>query len=327
MAIAFSVIYGFSCLTKLSPDFYVLLLGRFTGGIATSLLFSVFESWMVHEHHRQGHDQASLDLMFSQSVTYNGITAIVAGLAAYVVERLFGLVAPFMLSFVLLVVLLVIVYSSWTENYGNADLEVTQSIMKAVGAIRSNRSIWLLGVVQSLFEGSMYVFVFLWTPTLSKDEGGIAYFGLVFSVFMVAIMAGSSLFARLAADGLSPLQLLQYILLAAACCLSAPVLFSDRSVNLTAFVCFEFCCGLYFPTVASLRSVIIPEASRTTIMSLFRIGLNILVIVALQFSGILPIGLSFLLCVFWLLGAFLVLKYLFPEQYSLKEEPATTLVV
>ena len=35
----------------------VLMLGRLFGGIATSLLFSAFESWMVSEHNRQfGHD-------------------------------------------------------------------------------------------------------------------------------------------------------------------------------------------------------------------------------------------------------------------------------
>jgi len=50
LAIVYSVLYGLSCLSKLSPNFYVLLFGRVLAGIATSLLFSVFESWMVCEH-------------------------------------------------------------------------------------------------------------------------------------------------------------------------------------------------------------------------------------------------------------------------------------
>jgi MFS family permease len=52
MAIAFGVLYSLSCMTKLSESFAVLMIGRLLSGISTSLLFSVFETWMIHEHHR-----------------------------------------------------------------------------------------------------------------------------------------------------------------------------------------------------------------------------------------------------------------------------------
>ena len=45
MAVSFSVIYTFCCLTKLSPNYWWLFTGRIFGGIATSMLFSTFESW------------------------------------------------------------------------------------------------------------------------------------------------------------------------------------------------------------------------------------------------------------------------------------------
>ena len=41
------------CVTKHWSNYYVLMLGRFFGGIATSLLFTVFESWLVAEHFRE----------------------------------------------------------------------------------------------------------------------------------------------------------------------------------------------------------------------------------------------------------------------------------
>lgn len=49
-ALLYVVTYIASCITKHSPDYYILMLGRFFGGIATSLLFSAFESWLVAEH-------------------------------------------------------------------------------------------------------------------------------------------------------------------------------------------------------------------------------------------------------------------------------------
>jgi hypothetical protein len=41
----FCVVYGLCCLSKVFPSFWVLFTGRVFGGISTSCLYSVFESW------------------------------------------------------------------------------------------------------------------------------------------------------------------------------------------------------------------------------------------------------------------------------------------
>eukprot|EP00122_Pirum_gemmata_P014189 Pgem_evm1s13226 len=46
MCMAFALLYGCSALTKFFNDYWMLMLGRFLSGIATSLLFSSFEAWM-----------------------------------------------------------------------------------------------------------------------------------------------------------------------------------------------------------------------------------------------------------------------------------------
>lgn len=45
----------------------------------------------------------------------------------------------------------------------------------------------LLGVMQSLFEASMYSFVFLWTPALSPNGEKIPH-GMIFACFMASCM-------------------------------------------------------------------------------------------------------------------------------------------
>ena len=45
IAVLFSVLYTFCCLTKLSSSYWMLMIGRIMGGISTSMLFSTFESW------------------------------------------------------------------------------------------------------------------------------------------------------------------------------------------------------------------------------------------------------------------------------------------
>lgn len=59
-ALLYCALYIASCVTKHWGDWYVLMLGRFFGGIATSLLFSVFESWLVAEHFSVRQPNASL---------------------------------------------------------------------------------------------------------------------------------------------------------------------------------------------------------------------------------------------------------------------------
>ena len=49
LCLLYCVLYILSCVTKHAKDYWMLMLGRVLGGVATSLLFSSFESWMVCE--------------------------------------------------------------------------------------------------------------------------------------------------------------------------------------------------------------------------------------------------------------------------------------
>merc|ERR1719326_374484 len=48
--LAYCAFYIVSCCTKHCKLYSVLMFGRITGGIATSMLFSCFECWLVSEH-------------------------------------------------------------------------------------------------------------------------------------------------------------------------------------------------------------------------------------------------------------------------------------
>jgi hypothetical protein len=69
------------------------------------------------------------------------------------------------------------------------ELSSPPQLVCACGA-RADERIALLGAMQSLFEGSMYTFVFLWTPALSPAGERLPH-GMIFACFMVASMAGA----------------------------------------------------------------------------------------------------------------------------------------
>ncbi|MBA0768734.1 hypothetical protein Gotri_017516, partial [Gossypium trilobum] len=321
--VTYCITYILSCITKHSPQYKILMVGRVLGGIATSLLFSAFESWLVAEHNKRGFEQQWLSLTFSKAIFLgNGLVAILAGLFGNVlVDSLsLGPVAPFDAAAIFLAIGMAIILSSWTENFGdpseNKDL-LTQFRGAAV-AIASDEKIALLGAIQSLFEGSMYTFVFLWTPALSPNDEEIPH-GFIFATFMLASMLGSSLASRLMARSSPRVEsYMQIVFVISSASLMLPIITNflvapskvkGESISFAGclqvlgFCTFEACVGIFWPSIMKMRSQYIPEEARSTIMNFFRIPLNIFVCIVLYNVDAFPITVMFGMCSIFLLVA------------------------
>jgi hypothetical protein len=59
-----------------------------------------------------------------------------AGLVASAVADYYGYVAPFMVSLGLLVLGSVIVFGSWTENYGDSTIDISGTFTNAIHALK-----------------------------------------------------------------------------------------------------------------------------------------------------------------------------------------------
>ncbi|KAL6280689.1 hypothetical protein ACE6H2_017570 [Prunus campanulata] len=314
--ITYCITYILSCFTKHFPDYKVLLLGRILGGIATSLLFSAFESWLVAEHNKRGFEQQWLSLTFSKAIFLgNGLIAIVAGLLGNLLVHTlgFGPVAPFDAAACFLAIGMAIILASWGENYGDSseNKNLLTQFRGAAVAIASDEKIALLGAIQSLFEGSMYTFVFLWTPALSPNDEEIPH-GFIFATFMLASMLGSSFASRLMAASSPKVEsYMQIVFVVSAASLLLPImttLFVAPSnvkggsmslsgyTQLIGFCIFEACVGIFWPSIMKMRSQYIPEEARSTIMNFFRIPLNIFVCVVLYNVDAFPITIMFGMC-------------------------------
>merc|ERR1719198_1914221 len=71
--------------------------------------------------------------------------------------------------------------------------------------------------------------------------------------------------------------------------------------NLWAFVIFELCVGIYFPSICTIKSEAVPESHRATVYNLFRAPMNgIVVSVLLVNPDLMP---TFKLVANMLLGA------------------------
>mmetsp|Transcript_106223 Transcript_106223/g.193345 ORF Transcript_106223/g.193345 Transcript_106223/m.193345 type:complete len:489 (-) Transcript_106223:67-1533(-) len=306
-ALLYCVMYGISCLTKHVNSFAVLLLGRLTGGIATSLLFSVFDSWMVSEHNRRNFDSELLGSTFSLAVFGNSVVAILAGevgqMAADSVEMTpaygdvyyGGYCMPFDVAIVFLVICMVVMTATWGENYGSksssgSSKALQEGMRLAFNTVMQQPQVLYCGIVCSFFEASMFIFVFMWTPALTEEGAPKPAYGHIFAGFMLMSMLGSQIFS-LESQRRSVESIGQLTLVLAACSNLVSAISTDTTVRFLAFLVFEMCVGLYFPMMGTLKGKLVPEESRTAIYNVYRLPLNIIVVLALV--GKLDIQIAF----------------------------------
>lgn len=177
-----SIIFSVFFLITDFKNFYILLLGRLLGGVATSLLFSVFDAWLIRSH-SDAKLKHYLGKSFSWTVFGNSLVAIFAGLLANKAASatmpmvgynqgvfIGGYLTPFDLAFIALIGCGILAATTWEENYGDTDNSKGSGEEGSmshthwydglhhafVTTIRST-DILLCGVISSLFEGSMYV--------------------------------------------------------------------------------------------------------------------------------------------------------------------------
>ncbi|CAM9200633.1 unnamed protein product [Chrysoparadoxa australica] len=283
------------------PSMPLLVLGRILGGMSTSLLFSAFESWMVAEHRQKGFPEEWLASTFALCTAGNGIVAILAGLIAQVASDALGEIGPFQVAILLTIMALGLLFT-WEENYGSGknspsigkawqlreDSEPEPSFRESINlageCIRSDSRVLLLGLVQSLFEGAMYTFVFMWVPMMLKvAPDGILPTGLVFSSFMVCVTLGGIVFSIM----------LRYVevevgsflvFVVAAMAMAVPIFMQDFYAVLGSFLAIETCVGAFYACSGLMRSKYLPDALQSSIMNLFRLPLNVFVVVGTRMS-------------------------------------------
>eukprot|EP01084_Bolivina_argentea_P146473 256441_1 len=108
--------------------FIHLLFGRFLSGISTSILHSVFESWMITHHHQHKYTKNELNQTLEMGNRFDATAAIISGIVgscSISIYQSYSLLpsaplccAPFHLSCALLIVTLGFILIHWEENYG-----------------------------------------------------------------------------------------------------------------------------------------------------------------------------------------------------------------
>jgi hypothetical protein len=255
----------------------------------------------------------------------NGVVAALAGVVAnWIVGQTGSFRGPFILSGILLVFVYFIIGVKWDENYGTPAAGGSAAVAggelaklkSALGIVRRGRyfmvkvivvlladhclepAFLVLGLTQTCFEGSMYLFVFLWVPSLQDAGGAGLPLGYIFSAFMISMMLGSIVYttiattAKVSSDTSLPTNghvnghtapyteeldslVVLHAKLAALVCGMASLLFAYSATGSSmssehrfwAFCAFEACVGMYYPIMGMLRGTLVANEVRATVSS------------------------------------------------------------
>ncbi|CAM9632541.1 unnamed protein product [Pylaiella littoralis] len=176
-----------------------------------------------------------------------------------------------------------------------------KSVSMAWGCIVSDNRVLLLGMVQSLFEGGTFTFVFMWVPTLKEVvPGGVLPTGLIFSSFMVCITIGGVLFSimlrKMTVELASAL-----VFFVAAASMALPAVSRDFHTVLGAFLVLETCVGAFYSCSGLMRSRYLPGGLQSSVMNIFRLPLNVLVVVGTRVTDIAEPETVFMVIASWFL--------------------------
>lgn len=288
--LAYAALYTLGALSTRATTLPLLLLGRLAGGLGTSLLFSAPEAWLVGEYQKGGFEGNWLGQTFGWAYAGDSIVAITAGQLASITASKEGPTGPFTISVAFLALGSLLASILWKENVAkidNTDSTKKPNIGDAWKVMLADKKILLVGAIQALFEGAMYIFVLQWPPALKSSIFASKFgpnasvpFGKIFSCFMACCLLGSSAFGALVSRGI-PVETMTSIMLGLATLAMSIGTFTGTNglgLLIASFFLFEACVGMYFPSIGTLRSKYVPDSHRSVIMNIFGIPLNLIVV-------------------------------------------------
>lgn len=226
-----------------------------------------------------------------------------------------GVLNPFDLSSFALLLCAISIHMFWDENHGEeaerenekkanhqsgskASNEATTSnpwlqryrslLADAFMTIIHSKEILFTGLICSLFESAMFIFVFTWANAIvSRIEGQQEIpFGLVFATFMFGCMTGTCVFTVLIDElKIKNGNIGKGLLFGATCSFIGMAFAKSTIAIMIAFFMFEVSVGVYFPMMGTMKAEIVPEKHRTTIYNMYRMPFNIIMLLFLSWSG------------------------------------------
>ena len=271
---------------RLLGDRLTAYLAQIVTGFGSGLINTTFEAWVVSESDREfmGYSKEAERFrrkLFVKANLYDEIISILILIICAVVYSYLGIYAPFVISFTFSLLSLLVIVKNWKENA----LSKSETIMAQMkGALREFKKGKVLGIglIESIVMACLNMFLFSWTPILKQSTSGGMNPGFIFTSMVLTMIVGTKicklLIVYLYCDYFISITGCLFL----QCIFLILTYYKDSFLERLIFLCaFDGLIGFYNPVNSVLKSKILVEKYRALLMNLFRVPLNIYVIIVL----------------------------------------------
>lgn len=197
---------------------------------------------------------------------------------------MWGLFAPLWISILFSALGMIAIQAFWAENKPEENIHkgMGRSFSEAFAELKK-REVLSMGIIESIFQAVLNIYLFAWTPILQNSTTSENInVGFIFTSFIFTMILGTKLFEifiiYLKAEYYFSISLSLFCELIIFFLISYIDSFLIRLCLLAAI---NGVSGFVFPLNSIIKSRILVEEHRATLMSIFRIPLNLYVIVVL----------------------------------------------
>lgn len=271
---------------RLLGDRLTAYLAQIVTGFGSGLINTTFEAWVVSESDREfmGYGKEAERFrrkLFVKANLYDEIISILILIICAVVYSYLGIYAPFVISFTFSLLSLLVIAKNWKENA----LSKSETIMAQMkGALREFKKGEVLGIglIEGIVMACLNMFLFSWTPILKQSTSGGMNPGFIFTSMVLTMIVGTKICKLLIVY-----LYCDYFISITGCLFFQGIFliltyYKDSFLERLIFLCaFDGLIGFYNPVNSVLKSKILVEKYRALLMNLFRVPLNIYVIIVL----------------------------------------------
>ncbi len=174
-------------------------------------------------------------------------------------------------------------FTLWGENRSteNILMGIRTSFAEAFSELKK-REVLSMGFIESLFQAVINIYLFIWTPILQDSTDKQINIGYVFTCFVIALILGTTLFEIFMIYLRSEYYISITISLLAELILFFLIFYVENFlVRMILLAGINGISGFVNPLNSIIKSKILIEKHRATLMSIFRIPLNFFVIIVL----------------------------------------------
>jgi hypothetical protein len=178
----------------------------------------------------------------------------------------------------------------WAENcpHRDSELSINQNFIEAFSELKK-REVLSMGIIESLFQAVVNIYLFAWTPILQNSTYMGINVGFIFTCFVTTMIMGTKIYEIF----MIYLKCEYYISISVSLLIELLLFFfvsyiDNFLIRLILLAGINGVTGFINPLNSIIKSRILVEQHRATLMSIFRIPLNfyvIIVLVSLRFMN------------------------------------------